>query len=69
MQQLPRYKINIILQEIETNGQYFDIDEIKQSMTELVEKYSLNGDSAEFKIMLEKMGATLGIIQCKKPQV
>lgn len=41
---------------------YSDFDEIKQDISELVEKYCLEGDSVEFKCLLEKIGVKLGII-------
>lgn len=43
-------------------GEYSDIEEIKEDVSNLVQEYCENGDSVEFKIILEKMGIQLGLI-------
>lgn len=48
--------------EVRISGQYFDIDKRKDNVSELIKKYCLEGDSVEFKILLEKIGTGLGII-------
>lgn len=44
------------------SGEYNDIDDIKQDASSLVQEYCENGDSVEFKVLLEKMGMQLGLI-------
>lgn len=43
-------------------GDYLDSDEIEQDVSELVKKYRLEGDSIEFKVLIEEIGIKLGII-------
>ncbi|MGB3654310.1 MAG: hypothetical protein WBA41_24305 [Rivularia sp. (in: cyanobacteria)] len=44
------------------SGEFDDIDDIKQDVSNLVQEYCENGDSVEFKILLEQIGVQLGLI-------
>lgn len=48
--------------EIRQSGNYEDLETAKEALSELVHEYYHNGDSVEFKTMLEEAGMRLGII-------
>ena len=48
--------------EIRQSGNYEDLEAAKEALSELVNEYCHNGDSVEFKTMLEEAGMRLGII-------
>ncbi|WP_414620841.1 hypothetical protein [Calothrix sp. CCY 0018] len=43
------------------NGEYYDIDDIKEDLLKLIQTYCSNGDSPDFKILLEQIGIRLGL--------